>query len=321
MKPTSFLTLASVFLAGAMVSSADTVWLRGICEATGWSDFNKSSSYQDDDELCWAAAASNVIDWWQKQYRVPDATPVGEAIWDTFKEMVVMDAGGSSLSAFQWWLTGIYNPTNKTEQARGYWGLNTGSAIALENDSIPHGYYYDEYPNINNYIYPGQEGSALSRFLTREDGHTITAETIDAKLRAGSAVTLSLSSLGGSKKLAHSVTLWGVDYELSGGAMTISRLWLTDADDAQYGFNVDNGLFSVGVERNKVGDGTGNYFYSFVAKDKDWYSDDYGTIYVESFSFYNSSESDTWGMPLVPEPATATCSLLALAAMLARRRR
>lgn len=321
MKRTSLLAFFCVFFAGAMVSSADTAWLRGVCEAFGWTDYNKSESNLDDDELCWAAAASNVIDWWQQQYKVPDAAPVGEQIWETFKEMVVMDAGGSSLAAFQWWLTGIYNPTTSAEQARGYWGLNPGSPVALENDSVPHGYYYDEYSNINNYIYPGNEGSALSRFLTAEGGNTMVVEALVGKLQAGSAVTLSLGSLGGSKKLAHSVTLWGVDYELSGGEMTISRLWLTDADDAQYGYNADEGLFSVGVERNRVGDGSGNYFYSFVTNDNDWYSDDYGTIYVESFSFYNTEESDTWGIPLVPEPATITCGLMALAALAARRRR
>jgi MYXO-CTERM domain-containing protein len=63
------------------------------------------------------------------------------------------------------------------------------------------------------------------------------------------------------------------------------------------------------------------------------YLEDYwesGLRYVESLTLFDATQTDAWGMervyftapdPTVPEPATATLGLMALAALALRRRR
>ena len=73
-------------------------------------DYNKSIEDPNDDNLCWAAAASNVIDYWQSRYVIPANTPTGEDIWTTLKSSVNANIGGYTIGAMQWWLTGHYAP-------------------------------------------------------------------------------------------------------------------------------------------------------------------------------------------------------------------
>lgn len=84
----------------ACVCAADTVtlWLPGVSETSGWTDYNKTKADTEDDNLCWAASGSNVINWWQNQYTgLTDLPPQGEEIWETFKRSVAADIGGASL--------------------------------------------------------------------------------------------------------------------------------------------------------------------------------------------------------------------------------
>lgn len=74
-------------LAAVGCAQAETVtqWVDGVSQTYGWTDYNKNNVEDGDDFMCWAAAASNVINWWQNRYEVPAAAPKGEDIWTTFK--------------------------------------------------------------------------------------------------------------------------------------------------------------------------------------------------------------------------------------------
>ena len=101
----------------------------------------------------------------------------------------------------------------------------------------------------------------------------------------------------------HALTLWGVEYEETEQGTVITKAWVTDSDDYQNAL-VESSQFSVksGPDGNAVamklpthGDGT-----SFVS---------------EAIAGMRTN------INIVPEPATGTLSLLALAALVARRRR
>ncbi|MBR1998456.1 MAG: IdeS/Mac family cysteine endopeptidase, partial [Akkermansia sp.] len=112
----------------------------------------------------------------------------------------------------------------------------------------------------------------------------------------------------------HGITLWGVEFT---DPQTISALWVTDSDDTIASVG-DMDLFKVGVDYIN-----GSMYLT------DYYS---SANRVDSLTVLDASEIDEWGLPrvyidlpaplsAVPEPTTATLSILALAALSARRRR
>ena len=71
------------------------------------------------------------------------------------------------------------------------------------------------------------------------------------------------------------------------------------------------------------GDATYNY-YQLITK-HNWYNPEGEgdfTLYLGNFEIFDITESDRWGLQrIIPEPTTATLSLLALAGLALRRRR
>ena len=215
-----------------------------------------------------------------------------------------------------------------------------------KGDADFRGYYYDQY---------GLSQEKLSDFLTlawiysgpitpddpEEDDatsgtnhHTMTLGDVEIAEDEGpesiydidfvtilesSAISLSIHSDdpvdAEGNRLAHSITLWGVEYENG----VLSKLWLTDSDD------YTEQLFSVSVtldeKENKI------YLGALITEkeaetetDSYYYIKEYGkNVFIGVVYALDTSEVVNW--QLVPEPATATLSLLALAALAARRRR
>lgn len=120
---------------------------------------------------------------------------------------------------------------------------------------------------------------------------------------------LSLAVYFDTPAHGHALTLWGVEFkdgELVG-------IWLTDSDD----YTGDDRLFYEPV----VVDEDANLIYFGEKKDGRYQSIEYEghTVYIHTI--YSIDPSSTANWRLVPEPATATLSLLALAALAVRRRR
>lgn len=115
--------------------------------------------------------------------------------------------------------------------------------------------------------------------------------------------------------LAHGITMWGAEFT---DLNTLSALWVTDSDDNILNSTGDLGLFRLSVEYRD-----GNIYLPDY-----WY----GEVKVDSLTVLDATKTDAWNLeriyidlptPLsaVPEPTTATLSILALAALSARRRR
>lgn len=197
----------SLFLAlGASSASAETLWANGVSESGGWSDFNKTRSDNNDNDLCWAAAASNIINWWQKQYKIPEYVPEEDEIWNSFKRSFT-DDGSNPHQAFYWWFDGSYSPPST-------------NAAKLKADADRAAYYYP------------YGDSCISAYMGQYDK---MCDFIINSLTNGCGITLGLS-------FAHEVTLWGIEYDSSSNDIT--KLWLTDSDDLQNEKN-PGGIFSV----------------------------------------------------------------------------
>ncbi len=112
-------------------------------------------------------------------------------------------------------------------------------------------------------------------------------------------------------KLAHAITLWGVEYDEHG---KLTTLFLTDSDGYK------NQLFSVSVTLNEAENKI--YFGSLVDGKYICNVEAYQgleNVYIGGVCAIDTYEASQW--KLVPEPTTATLSLLALAGLAMRRRR
>lgn len=118
----SFLkTLICVALWGLSSARAETVWVTGVSQEGGWYDANKTIEKDGDENLCWAASASNLLAWWQAQYQIPANIPNSiDAIWSKYKASAMVDEGGDTHVAIQWWLTGVYLPTSNDTNDEQY---------------------------------------------------------------------------------------------------------------------------------------------------------------------------------------------------------
>ncbi len=298
--------------------TADTLWVSGVNQTNGWYDINKTIANENDDQLCFAAAATNLITWWQNQL---PATPAGvpqsnEAIWARYLAGSNTDAAGDVAAAVQWWLTGVYIPTNNTEYLRSSYGVGASSQLTAFE-----GYYYKDYIFPLAHAYASQYinyDTALRNAYTdefrafmhfRAEANDLSSNILYA-IQNGMGVAVGLAADTGN--LAHAITLWGVDYSDTEG---ITALWLTDSDDAQYGIHEDSGLFSVAVtEKN-------GRLYLDEESEGNWYVDSKTSgVYVNHIYALNPAAASDWGLP-VPEPATATLGLMALMGLAARRRR
>jgi MYXO-CTERM domain-containing protein len=196
------------------------------------------------------------------------------------------------------------------------------------------GYYYDQYgltqQNLSDFLVtewerdiPTESGTTHSTLTmgevnVGEDGDTENIYDIPfVSILNESPIALTIYSVNPNPDaenpapLAHAITLWGVEYENG----ELVRIWLTDSDDVDDRTD-ENGLFSVPVimDRDK------NMIYlDDDPGDGAIFCEEYGyDVFIAEILSIKPSEAATWS---VPEPATATLSLLALAALAARRRR
>ena len=284
-----------------------------------------------------------------------------DTIWATFvNSNQIYSSGGVFQCAVNWWLSGVYAPCylqddntwvvapendpmwDRSFLSTSDFGGTEGIPVTLPNYTANSGafsgYYYDQYgltkenltdfpAEVWSYAEPtapdtsdadGEASSTTHSTMTLGEHEITEGEDVDSicgvdfvEILVDSPIALGLSSDDG--KLAHSITLWGVEFDNNGNLTT---LWLTDSDD------YFNQIFSVSAtldeKANKIylgeleGEGEDAYYFT------DAY-EDYKDVYIGRIYALDTESALKW--QLVPEPTTTTLSLLALAALAARRRR
>lgn len=209
-----------------------------------------------DSNLCWAAASSNVIQYWQDTYykkgeEIPNGivpfgytAPNGTGCLEVYREFVSKwyNTGGSSLNAITWWM-----------QGKG-WGTNGNyysDGSSQRNPAISFGTYYTDifgdYTKIPSY--PSTAGAAFySAKMCVQPGTQIEPkfDDIQATIKKAfehdaQAVVLDLTASTG---IGHSITCWGYEMNEAGD---ITTLILSDSDDKKYG------TFMVSLTKNEDG--------------------------------------------------------------------
>ena len=161
-----------------------------------WSDAEKSPYNSEDYNMCWAAAAANVLDWtgWG---HVNDMTNTDQMFG--YYQDHWTDQGGLMIFGWEWWFTGVNS--------------SSGWAEWSQVDVAGGGFHPSEdYADIQHY--------SLNR--------ATTMTTIDTYLRSGYGTTIGIYGPGG-----HAITVWGLTHDADNPS-EYNGLYITDSDDYKY---------------------------------------------------------------------------------------
>ena len=212
----------------------------GVSLESGWYDVNKvkDGTVNGDINMCWAATAANILQWWQDRYveqgnELPEGCPDGKgetyelAIMEVFHTLWDNTYGGHAFHAVKWYFEGVNVCEGWNRQAQP---LQRGSG----------GYFKHEWEQIEPYMYTGHDlgytqdynnyylwgsGSGLNA-TGRLKAFTELVELFIDKGMTSMAIA-QRENYGG---VHHSVTLWGYEKDNETGLLT--RIWITDSDDS-----------------------------------------------------------------------------------------
>jgi subtilisin-like proprotein convertase family protein len=158
-----------------------------------WSDAEKTVANTEDDLMCWAAAASNVLAW--TGWGNTESTTNADQVFAYFQNHWT-DEGGLMEFGWDWWFDG-------SNSSQGWDGWS-------QVDVAGGGFYPDE--------------TFASYFHSQSDTQ-LALSSIDSYLHSGYGVTLGIYGPGG-----HAITCWGVNYATDTPSNYLG-LWITDSDD------------------------------------------------------------------------------------------
>jgi len=161
-----------------------------------WLDAEKTPSNTEDDLMCWAAAASNVLAW--TGWGTVSGMTTSDDIFAYFQDHWT-DQGGLMRYGWDWWFDGT-NPSQ---------GWDGWSQV-----DVPGGGFYPA-ENFNDYFY-------------RTDLDSAALSAIDNYLRSGYGVSIGIYGPGG-----HAITVWGFNYNPSDPS-DYYGIWVTDSDDSKF---------------------------------------------------------------------------------------
>jgi hypothetical protein len=156
-----------------------------------WQDANKTGV--DDGLMCWAASASNILDW--GGWTTP-AFSTADKIFSDIKYYWTNNRGWQSW-AWSWWLNGT-QPPNKFY---AYVNVKGGG---------------DYFPTVNfDNLFAMSFGSGEIAYM-------------DKLMHQGYGISLVIGTASGA---SHAITAWGFDYNLLSGKTNYTSLYITDSDD------------------------------------------------------------------------------------------
>jgi hypothetical protein len=182
--------LAGAGIAGSAFASSYYVW-------DDWGgtyhDANKTLNNRDDDLMCWAAAASNVLDWTGWGNVPGNGFTSQDDIFDHFQAHWTDQAGIMSFG-WHWWFYG-------TNIAEGWAGWS-------QVDQAGGGNFFASDSFFNHYHSETMDENAMA--------------AVDSFLHAGFGTTIAIYGPGG-----HALSVWGYEFD----AGEYQGLWVTDSDD------------------------------------------------------------------------------------------
>jgi len=160
-----------------------------------WLDAEKTPSNTEDDLMCWAAAASNVLAW--TGWGTVSGMTTSDQVFAYYQNHWT-DQGGMMRYGWDWWFDG-------TNNSQGWDGWS--------QVDVPGGGFYPG-ENFNDYFF-------------RNDSDSQALSAIDSYLHSGYGVAIGIYGPGG-----HAITVWGYNYNPSNPS-DYYGVWVTDSDDSK----------------------------------------------------------------------------------------
>ena len=201
------LTFASVTTDHAVEARFKPIATGGSFVRDDWRDVDKSLTDPDDDWLCWAAAAANILNWGGWNSRLTETV---QDVFATFQENWT-NAGGLMQYGWEWWLNGGIPPV-----VPGWAQLNQGSATTDQGG----GYYV----NDDFFDYFAEDWAIWDENLNAWSAGANLMPALDDYLHDDFGVTLAVYSANGG----HALTAWGYEYDSAGN---YTGVYVTDSDD------------------------------------------------------------------------------------------
>ncbi len=238
------------------------VFADGVTLTSGWYDVNKLSKNGGDVNMCWAASASNIIEWWQDRYVAAGNTlPAGAvtgpstksydgigaynlALMELYRDLWIDNdkKGAYTDQAVIWYFEGSNVQKYASAGSCAQPNAAGGYYSSVWNEILPkvyHEYKSDIFPNefydliskeYNSYSSWGN-GSGVSDIDQLKKFSDLVVDFID---RGVVSLAITLNKSGG---LLHATTLWG--YEIDNATGMLTKIWITDSDDMHQSGNGD----------------------------------------------------------------------------------
>ena len=212
----------------------------GVSLESGWYDVNKvkDGTVNGDINMCWAATAANILQWWQDRYveqgnELPEGCPDGKgetyelAIMEVFHSQWDNTYGGHAFHAVKWYFEGVNVCEGWNRQAQP---LQRGSG----------GYFKHAWEQIELYMYTGHDlgyTQDYNNYYLWGSGSGLNAtgrlktftELVELFIDKG-MTSMAIAQRENYSGVHHSVTLWGYEKDNETGLLT--RIWITDSDDS-----------------------------------------------------------------------------------------
>lgn len=238
------IALFALSLLAGTTCGAASIWAPGVSRESGWVDVNKS--WNGDNSMCWAAAASNMLEWWQTVYvsagnSLPENAPSGYVVGrenETTRQYQIFDyfiknwsnAAGYVYEAIPWYMTGGTVD-----------GFLNNSVSNLVSGADSAGFFKNVYPTSADMaskqsgtwvgdlsVYEYGSGSSMSgNFSSLGEFSNLLIDSFSNASVVSMSVSLYRVSTG-ERWTGHAITLWGCDYDENGN---VTAIHITDSDD------------------------------------------------------------------------------------------
>lgn len=324
------LTIATAVL-GTVGAEASTVWAPGAQEEIGdyraskvksWSASSREQDKDADGMMCWAAAASDLIAYWQQRYETLTGTSLAPDIphgsENSSRRSAVFDAFVAAWDnralgvepALYWYFSGAYH-----SNVSSYVQPGTGGYWAEYCANLGYGSTYDSF--LGGKTYWDSLYTALVPGKHDPDGwydviHGGLGSYISTTLSGGALLALDLkpqTSDGMYATSGHYVTLYGAEYD---DEEQLVGLWVHDNNSSKS----DLTYLELTTEERWVTEGDAD-----KGEEVTKYRYEVFTVKGGLVNGWVVNAVESLKLEIVPEPASSALALSVLAALATRRRR